>query len=228
VDGYGQYCPIALGAEVFAQRWTPIILRNLMSGCERFGDILAGAAGLPRSVLAQRLRCLERDGVVTRSVEDGVPAYRLTECGQELAQVCVALGIWGARWREVRPEHHDPYLVLWALSHLVDPATLPRGRVVIRFDVPDHRPPNRFWLVLAAAEREVCVHDPGFGDDAVVTSDAATLVAWHSGRLTLGQAQRAGMQVAATPADERVLDAWGRLSPFADVAPATRSAAVMP
>jgi DNA-binding HxlR family transcriptional regulator len=102
VDGYGQYCPVALGAEVFAQRWTPIILRNLLVGCERFGDILAGAPGLPRSVLAQRLRRLERDGIVSRSAS----SYRLTACGQELAQVCLALGAWGARWRETRPEHH--------------------------------------------------------------------------------------------------------------------------
>ena len=67
MEGYGQYCPIALGAEIFAERWTPIILRNLMVGCDRFGDILAGAPGMPRSVLTRRLRTLERDGVVTRS-----------------------------------------------------------------------------------------------------------------------------------------------------------------
>jgi DNA-binding HxlR family transcriptional regulator len=218
VDGYGQYCAVALGAEVFAQRWTPIILRNLMVGCERFGDILAGAPGLPRSVLAQRLRRLERDGIVSRSAS----TYQLTACGQELAQVCLALGAWGARWRETRPEHHDPYLVVWMLSRLVPLDGLPRRRVVVRFDVPAHPPPNRYWLVVGAGEREVCVHDPGYGDDAVVTADVATLVAWHCGRLTLGQAQRAGMRVVATPADERMLDAWGRLSPFADVAPALR------
>ena len=108
------------------------------------------------------------------------------------------------------------------LSRMIDLAALPRRRVVVRFDVPDARPPNRLWLVVGGGEREVCVTDPGYGDDAVVTSDIATLVAWHCGRLTLGQAQRAGMRVGATPADERMLDAWGRLSPFADVAPMPR------
>ena len=209
VEGYGQYCPIALGAEVFAERWTPIIVRNLMSGSERFGDLLDGAPGLPRSVLAQRLRRLERAGVIARS--DGrVPTYQLTDCGQELAQVCLALGVWGARWREVRPEHHDPYLVVWMLSRMIDRDGLPRPRVVVRFDVPAHPPPNRYWLVLGAGEREVCVHDPGFGDDAVVTTDVATLVAWHCGRLSLGQAQRAGMQRGRDPggrADARRLGA---------------------
>jgi DNA-binding HxlR family transcriptional regulator len=217
---YGQYCPVALGAEVFAERWTPIIVRNLMDGPERFGGILDGAPGLPRSVLAQRLRSLERAGVVERFVDGAAPSYRLTACGQELAEVCLALGRWGARWREVLPEHHDPYLVVHMLSRMIPLDGLLRRRVVVRFDVPDARPPNRLWLVVGGGEREVCVTDPGYGDDAVVTSPIATLVAWHCGRLSLGQAQRAGMHIAATPADERMLDAWGRLGPFAEISPA--------
>lgn len=220
-DGYGQFCPIALGAEVFAERWTPIILRNLMVGCDRFGQILLGAPGLPRSVLAARLRRLERDGVVARTVRGGQPCYRLTPCGAELAQVCLALGAWGARWREVGPEHRDPYLAVWTLSTLVVPESLPRPRVVVRFDVHPHPEPNRFWLVVGTGEREVCVHDPGFGDDAVVAADPTSLVDWISGRLPLGHAQRAGtMAVTGPPWTVRMLAGWGRLSPFADVAPA--------
>ena len=175
---------------MFAERWTPIIVRNLMSGSERFGDLLDGAPGLPRSVLAQRLRRLERAGVIARS--DGrVPVYQLTDCGQELAQVCLALGVWGARWREVRPEHHDPYLVVWMLSRMIDRDGLPRPRVVVRSTCPPTRRPTGTGSSSARASA-VCVHDPGFGDDAVVTTDVATLVAWHCGRLSLGQAQRAG------------------------------------
>jgi DNA-binding HxlR family transcriptional regulator len=221
VEGYGQFCPIALGSEVFAERWTPIILRNLMVGCDRFGEILAGAPGLPRSVLSARLRRLERDGVVERSLVAGTPCYRLTACGAELAQVCVALGIWGARWREVRPEHLDPYLALWTLSTLVSPDALPQPRVVVRFDVHPHPAPNRYWLVVAPSEREVCVHDPGFGDDAVVATDPATLVSWISGRLSLGHAQQANtMSVTGPPWSVRMLAAWGTLSPFASITPA--------
>ena len=217
VDGYGQYCPIALGAEIFAERWTPIILRNLMVGSDRFGDLLAGAPGIPRSVLTRRLRTLEREGLVTRSGG----RYRLTTSGAELAQVCVALGIWGARWRETRPEHHDPYLALWTLAHLIDRSELPQPRVVVRFDVTGGRGPHRYWLVVGPAEREVCAHDPGHGDDAVVTCDPAALIAWHCGRLALGTAMRAGtMTVTGPPWSVRTLAEWGRLSPFADVAPA--------
>ena len=124
VDGYGQFCPIALGAEVFAERWTPIILRNLMVGCERFGEILAGAPGLPRSVLDPAAPAGARRGGAAHGAR-GAPRYRLTACGTELAQVCLALGAWGARWREVRPEHRDPYLAVWTLSTLVEATRCP-------------------------------------------------------------------------------------------------------
>ncbi len=214
---YGQYCPIALGAEIFAERWTPIIVRNLMVGSERFGDILAGAPGMPRSVLSQRLRRLEREGVVERHQDGRATTYRLSPCGRELAQVCTALGTWGARWREVLPEHHDPYLALWSLAHLIDPATLPRSSVVVRFEITDRRP-GRYWLVLGKTGNEVCVQPPGFDEDGIVETNASWLIRWHMGRTTLAKAQRAeGMTVTAPRWLRSELARYGRLSPFAEV-----------
>ena len=104
---------------------------------------------------------------------------------------------------------------------MIDRSTLPRPRVVVRFDLAQSRGPQRYWLVVGPADREVCVHDPGHGDDAVVGCDPPTLIAWHCGRLGLAQAMRAGtMSVAGPPWSVRMLAGWGRLSPFADVAPA--------
>jgi DNA-binding HxlR family transcriptional regulator len=221
VSGYGQYCPVALGAEVFAERWTPIIVRNLMMGCTRFTEILEGAPGLSRSVLAQRLRGLERDGVVERRPDGRGPSYRLTDCGRELTEVVLALGVWGARWREAAPEHRDPYLILWTLARMIDPAALPRARVVVRFDLLGGRTPDRYWLLATATGVEVCVHAPGGEEDGVVRTDAAWLHRWHVGRVSLEAARESGgMDLRAPPWLTRTLDRWGRLSPFADVAPA--------
>jgi DNA-binding HxlR family transcriptional regulator len=212
--GYGQYCPIALAAEVFAERWTPIIIRNLYLGCRRFGEILDGAPGLPRSVLAQRLRTLETDGVVVRASG----GYALTECGHELAEVCMALGAWGARWREAQPAVQDPYLALWMVCRMLDPATLPRPRVVVRFDLTDGNRPGRMWLVMDRTGNEVCVKSPGFPDDGVVTTDTAWLVRWYAGEVSLGAAQRAGGMVVEAPRwVERELARWGRLNPYLGV-----------
>ncbi|WP_214107854.1 winged helix-turn-helix transcriptional regulator [Acrocarpospora catenulata] len=206
--GYGQYCPIALGAEIFAERWTPIILRNLMVGCHRFSAILEGAPGLPRSVLAQRLRSLEHDGVIEHRDNE----YHLTPAGRELTEVCLALGTWGARWREVRPEHHDPHLVLWTLSRLVEPAFLPRPRVVVRVDLTDRS--DRYWLVLSVSGNEVCLRDPGFAEDGVIIADAGSLVRWHRGLGSIGPF------LTGPPWLEQALDGWVLLSPFAGVRPA--------
>jgi DNA-binding HxlR family transcriptional regulator len=220
MEGYGQYCPIALAAEVFAERWTPIILRNLMVGCSRFGEILEGAPGLPRSVLSARLRRLEHDGVVCRTQQGRFTTYHLTDCGRELAEVCLTLGVWGARWREIMPEHHDPYQVLWTISRLLDPTSLPQPRVVVRFDVVEGRT-SRYWLVCTRTGNEVCVHPPGFPEDAVVITDNVWLLRWHGGAVTLPQAQRAGgMTVDGSRWVIRELTRWGRLSPFADIRPA--------
>jgi DNA-binding HxlR family transcriptional regulator len=212
MQGYGQYCPIALAAEVFAERWTPIIIRNLHLGCDRFTSILDGAPGLPRSVLAQRLRGLERAGVVSHT--DG--AWRLTDCGRELARVCLELGAWGARWRTARPEDQDPYLALWMLARLIKPDSLSRPRIVVQFHITGHRPPNRFWLVTARTGNEVCAHDPGHPQDGLVDTDLVHLIRWYAGEISLAVALRGGgMTVAGPPWLERELAAWGRLNPYA-------------
>ena len=158
-----------------------------MVGCDPFGDLLAGAPGIPRSVLTQRLRTLEREGVVTRSPG----RYRLTASGAELAQVCTALGTWGARWRESRPEHHDPYLALWSLApSSTGPAPAGPGGGALRH----HRRPRPPPVLAGRGVRRSGgrAHDPGHGDDAVVTCAPAALIAWHCGRLPLGAALRAG------------------------------------
>jgi DNA-binding HxlR family transcriptional regulator len=206
--GYGQYCPIALAAEVFAERWTPIIIRNLYLGCDHFTAILDGAPGLPRSVLSQRLRALQHAGVVTRT-GDG---WALTTSGRELAEVCLHLGAWGARWRHARPGDQDPYLALWMLSRLIDPAGLPRPRIVVAFHVTDRPAPNRYWLVLSRTGNEVCVSSPGHPEDGWVSGEVAALVRWYASEQPL---RDAGMEVVAPPWLERQLAAWGRLNPYA-------------
>ncbi|MBW3665944.1 MAG: helix-turn-helix transcriptional regulator, partial [Actinobacteria bacterium] len=113
---YGQYCPIARASEILAERWTVIILRNLLIGCRTFNEIADGAPGLSRGLLAKRLRDLERVGVVDiRPKRDGPGStYEPTEAGWELWDVMLALQRWGSKWAELSPEHAHPGVVLWA------------------------------------------------------------------------------------------------------------------
>ncbi len=220
---YGQYCPIARASEIFAERWTPIIVRNLLLGCRTFTEIHRGAPGLSRTLLAQRLRELERLGVIQRqpAVRGRGHIYIPTASGEELWEVCVALGTWGARWLEVAPEHLDPYVVLWSMCNSLDSNRLPDRRVVVRFEFPDLARNNRFWLVLEGGSGEVCVKYPGFEEDLVVRADSQVFAHWHMGRRSWSDALRHGdIRVEGVRWLARELPSWNRLSHFADIQPA--------
>jgi DNA-binding HxlR family transcriptional regulator len=228
VRSYGQFCPIARAAEIFAERWTPIIVRNLLMGCRTFNEIARGAPGIPRSTLSQRLKYLEAQGVVERRPGGAGRGgeYALTGAGQELAKVCEALGAWGARWLEIGPEHLDPGVALWSLCNRLDGPKLPRRRVVVRFDFRD-LPGDRFWLLLEERRGEVCRTYPGFAEDLVVTADSEWLVRWHMGRVSWSQALRSRhIRVDGPAALARAFPTWNRLSPFAGVRPARPAPAV--
>jgi DNA-binding HxlR family transcriptional regulator len=166
---YGQYCPIARASAVVAERWTPLILRNLLNGCTTFTEIAAGAPGIPRSLLASRLRELERIGVVYCEANPAGRGslYHLTEAGTDLKELLYALGTWGQRWLELAPEDVNPYVVLWAWCEwYLDRDRLPDHRVVVRFEFPDQPLSSRwFWVVFDGARSEVCRRDPGFAVD---------------------------------------------------------------
>ena len=130
---YGQYCPIARGAEIFAERWTPLIIRNVHLGCETFGEILEGAPGLSRTLLAQRLKQLERLGIVESApkAQGRGHRYQLTSSGHDLFKVCETLGEWGARWLEIAPQNLDPYVALWSMCNALRRDRLPAARTVL-------------------------------------------------------------------------------------------------
>jgi DNA-binding HxlR family transcriptional regulator len=224
MKSYGQYCPIARGAEIFATRWTPLIVRNLLLGCTTFTEIRTGLPGISRTLLTQRLRELERVGVVERHAAGGRRVeYHLTDAGRELQEVCTALGTWGARWLDVAPEHLDAGVVLWGMCRLIDVDELPEPRMVVRFDLSDGRW-RRLWIVAQRPEAEVCARDPGFDDDLVVRASSSSLASWHLGRTSLGHAMHAGtIRVDGPRAAISVLAGWGGAGPFAHVEPARRA-----
>ena len=149
VRTYGRYCPIARGAEIFAERWTPLIILNLYLGCGSFSDILEGAPGLSRTLLSERLKQLERLGVVGLSpkADGGGHHYELTSAGHDLFKVCVSLGEWGARWLEIAPKNLDPFVALWsmcnALRRILAPGSTRRDPLRL------HRPPAPRTLLAA-------------------------------------------------------------------------------
>lgn len=205
-------------SEVLAERWTPIIVRNLL-GCETFSQIAAGAPGISETLLSQRLRSLERCGILERHANPKRRGwlYRLTPAGRELQEVCDALGTWGARWLDAGPQGLDPGIVLWAVAKNMDSKKLPRQRVVVRFDLRD-APEQTFWLLIQRPEPELCRKHPGFQEDLVVTTETAWLTKWHIGRISLREALRLGsIQIDGPPALARAFVRCGGQSPLAAI-----------
>jgi DNA-binding HxlR family transcriptional regulator len=223
VRTYGQYCPIARGAEIFAERWTPLIIRNLHVGCGSFGEILAGAPGLSRTLLSQRLKQLERLGIIESAPKPGGRGhhYVLTSAGHELFTVCQSLGEWGARWLEIAPEHLDPFVALWSMCNALRRDRLPDRRTVIRFDFLGRRR-ERYWLLIEGRETEICKTSPGPDEDLYITADAEAFVKWHAGQLTWAQATRDGrIEVDGAPSLVRAFPTWNARSMFAHIRPRT-------
>ena len=208
--GSGDFCPLTRAAEVFATRWTPVIVRNLLMGCRTFTELRAQTPGISRTVLTQRLRMLEHHGLVAREPHaDGSVEYRMTEAGAGLGAVCDALGMWGERWLELIPAEVDAGIVLLSLARSLTPDDLPGERAVIRFELGG-APPRRYWLLLDAPSAEVCRRPPGPEDDVVVTTTSAWLARWHTGRTSVGEAMKAGLVRFDGPLElARLVASWG-------------------
>lgn len=212
---YQQYCPVARGAEVFAERWTPIIMRNILYGCRSFNEIADGAPGLSRSLLTKRLRELDRAGVITITPkEEGRGSvYEPTEAGLALKPVLKALGVWGEMWMEVRPIDAEPAVVLWSWAQVyLKRDSLPNRRVVVRFEFEYRDRRDTSWLLIQDGDAELCASDPGFGDDLVVEiNDAITFARWHLGQVEWAHALRSGdVLVKGTPSLRKALPTWNR------------------
>jgi DNA-binding HxlR family transcriptional regulator len=226
VRSYGQYCPLAKAAEVFADRWTPLIVRELLLGVERFNDLERGLPGISRSVLAQRLRMLERAGVLGHDVGPAGRAsrYWLTHAGCQLQETIDALATWGVHWafREPQPEELDAGLLMNWISRRIARERLPDGRTVVRFDLSNGRRRQHFWLLLTQAEVAMCVENPGFNEDLVVSAGLADFYRLWSGRITYQDAISDQLvHVTGIPTLRRAFPTWLLWSRMAD---AVRSA----
>lgn len=206
MTSYGQFCPIAKAMEVLDERWTLLVIRELLLGSTRFNELRRGVPKMSPALLSKRLRSLTRAGIVART-----PAgYSLTPCGAELVDVVTALGVWGTRWiGELGEADLDPHLLLWDMRRTVPVTAWPRARttVAIRFD--DIPRATAWWLVVAGDEADLCDYDPGFDVTVTVRTGLSTLTRIWRGDLSWESALRAGRVTLDGPEQaRRSLPTW--------------------
>ena len=222
---YAKYCPVAATAKVMGDFWTPLIVRELLYGTDRFNQLARNVPGISRSLLAARLRSLERAGVVAcRRDGANVTSYTLTPAGRDLAPVIEAMNVWGTRWAapDPAPEDLDPLIMICMLKSRMRVAELPEERVVLEVQLTGDQE-GRAWVVSERRNVTMCFDPPGFDTDLWVTSDITTLYAIWRGRSTMaGALARGAVEVLGRADLLRSFAHWfdgGRRSHRADTQP---------
>lgn len=190
---YGQFCSIARALDLLGERWTLLVVRELLSGSRRFTDFQRGLPRISRTMLSARLRELLDAGVIARDDADG-PAYRLTGAGNELFAVVRELGTWGQRWlpRDLPRDELDVDALAWDMHRRVNREALPTAPVVARLEVAGAR--TRF-LLLRRSEVSLCATNPGFPDQLRVRASLRTLTRWWRGDVSLAGARAEGLTI---------------------------------
>jgi DNA-binding HxlR family transcriptional regulator len=223
MNALGQFCSIARALDVLGERWSLLVVREILSGSSRFGEIQRGIPRISRTMLSARLRELVDIGVLIRSAGGGGPRYELTDSGHELEGLVRQLGVWGQRWlpRSLPREELDADALLWDMHRRIDSDALPPKPVVARIEISDQRGPGSVrFLLLRRSEVTLCTENPGFPDELRIRGSLRTLTAWWRGDLSLPQARSAGMTVEGRREWVRAFPSWFLRYAFADVAPA--------
>lgn len=217
IPTYGQFCPVAMASEVLTERWTPLVVRELLCGSTRFNDLRRGVPLMSPALLSKRLKTLERVGVVERVGAE----YHLTQAGRELWPVIESLGVWGQRWArgDVVTRKYDASLLMWDIHRNIELGKLPPGRVVVHFHLAgssDRK--SHFWLVLHDGTADLCLTDPGHDVDVQVVGHVRTMIDYWMGRVQFHAAVKSGDLTVTGPSTlVRQLPGWFKLSSFAPV-----------
>jgi DNA-binding HxlR family transcriptional regulator len=221
MKGYGQFCPVAQTLEIIGERWTLLVVREIIFGSRRFNDIHRGVPQMSRSLLSQRLKSLEDAGVVERRPVGRSHEYELTAAGRELEPIVVQCGIWGQRWarREVRADDLDAGLLMWDLRRNVQIEEVPVDPTVVEFRFRGAKKGmGRFWLVIRNGDVDLCINHPGFDVDLTVRCSLRLMTQIWLGDVPADRAIASGqLDLEGEREQERAFPRWLKLSALAGV-----------
>lgn len=217
---YGQFCPVAKAMELLDERWTMLVMRELLAGSHHFNELRRGVPRMSPSLLSKRLTTLMRAGLVERFETGNRVSYVPTEAGRELQPIVEALGTWGIRWvPQLGEEDLDPHLLMWDIHRNLAHEVMPPDRTVLRFVFPDLPKETReWWVVATAGQTDLCDFDPGHEVHATIQTELRTMTQVWRGDLPWSAAVAAGsLAVHGSPTVRRAVPTWLKLSAFATV-----------
>jgi DNA-binding HxlR family transcriptional regulator len=222
MSSYGQFCAIARSLEVLGGRWTLLVVRELLCGSRRFGDIRRGIPRISKTILSERLHTLVTAGSVVAVDGDHGPEYMLTESGRALAAILQSLATWGQTFLPRRTDDEDLDLMplLVDMQRRVTRDNLPVRPVVVRFEIKGQRKPR--FMLLRREEVSLCEQNPGYPESVCMRASLAVLAGWWRGDFSLLEARRRGLSLEGSREAVRAFPDWFDRYQFSDVAPARR------
>lgn len=223
MKSYGQFCPVAKAAEVFCERWTPLIVRDLAAGATRFSELQRGIPLMSPTLLSRRLKQLEAEGIVERrrSARGKSWTYHLAPAGEEFVPFVEALGVWGQRWsrRELADGEMDLGLLVWSLERSVKADAFGAKRSMVRLELTDQPPGKRLWWFLNQdGACELCLEEPGFDVDLYLSCTLPDIIYVIRGDLPIARATKSGrLEVLGSAAARRKLGQWLNLGPVTKI-----------
>jgi DNA-binding HxlR family transcriptional regulator len=218
---YGQFCPVAMAAEIFCSRWTALILREMIVGSRRFNDLRRGVPRMSPSLLSKRLIEMRESGIIEEvPAPNGAKEYQLTEAGEDLKPIVLALGNWGQRWVESKLslKNLDPALLMWDMRRWLDPKPLPKRRCTIAYYFPEiEQSRQKYWMVIEPdGDVDLCNSDPGFEVDLFVSGSLRAMTAIWMGVTTVAKEVEGGdLDIQGDRKIAAAMQQWLGLSPFA-------------
>ena len=221
---YGQFCPVAKASDILGERWTVLILRELLLGTTRFNDFQRGLSRISPTLLSKRLKGLEEKGLIVRKRSPGQERheYQLTACGRELEPIIEHLAVWGMRWArgQMTDSELDVEFLMWDLQRRLQTDHLPNGETVLCFTFDELEEFKTWWLVACEGEVDLCTENPGKEVDLYISTGVRTLVEVWSGDLGLKRALREKLiRTQGNTHLARVMPDWLGICLYADVRP---------
>ena len=215
---YGQFCPLAQATQLLCERWTLIIVRELIAGSTRFNELQKGVPLMSPTLLSTRLKQLTKSGVIALVGNKGNHTYKLTQAGKELRPIVELLGAWGHRWArsDLNSGDLDAGLLMWDMRRSVDPSNFPRHRIVVQFEYPDAPMGTKdWWLVSENGEIDLCLNDHGYDIDILIKCSLKTMTEIWICEQSFNDAVKSGdIKIMGDPKLAKKLQAWLCASPL--------------
>ena len=219
---YGQFCPVAKATEIVGEKWTILIIRELLMGGSRFSELQRGLSLISPTILTKRLASLEERGLVIKKRIQGQRGHEYfpTESCQELLPIIRSLGDWGMRWarKNLTESDYDVELLMLYLQRSVNPAKLPGNETVIRFKFTDIEDMAKWWVLVEGENVDICVSDPGKDIDIYFTATVKVMADIWMGDTNYRKALRSGeLKITGPTVLTRDISSWMSNSIFADM-----------